>query len=43
MTVLRIRGSVGAGRKLTDIYVDGDVCPVREEIYRAAARLKVNV
>jgi hypothetical protein len=23
--------------KLTDIYVDGDVCPVREEIYRVAA------
>jgi hypothetical protein len=28
---------------LTDIYVDGDACPVREEIYRVAARLKVNV
>jgi hypothetical protein len=32
-----------AGRKLTDIYVDGDACPVREEIYRVAARLKVKV
>jgi hypothetical protein len=28
---------------LTDIYVDGDACPVREEIYRVAARLKVKV
>jgi hypothetical protein len=32
-----------AGRKLTDIYVDGDACPVREEIYRVATRLKVKV
>ena len=28
---------------MTDIYVDGDACPVREEIYRVAARLKVKV
>jgi uncharacterized protein YaiI (UPF0178 family) len=28
---------------LTEIYVDGDACPVREEIYRVAARLKVKV
>jgi hypothetical protein len=28
---------------LTDIYVYGDACPVREEIYRVAARLKVDV
>jgi uncharacterized protein len=28
---------------LTDIYVDGDACPVRDEIYRVAARLKLNV
>jgi hypothetical protein len=28
-----------AGRKLTKIYVDGDACPVRERIYRVAARL----
>ena len=28
---------------LTDIYVDGDACPVREEIYRVATRLKVKV
>jgi uncharacterized protein YaiI (UPF0178 family) len=26
---------------LTDIYVDGDACPVREEIYRVAARLRL--
>jgi uncharacterized protein len=31
------------GRKLTKIYVDGDACPVREEIYRVAARLRLNV
>jgi hypothetical protein len=28
---------------LTDIYVDGDACPVREEIYRVASRLKIKV
>jgi hypothetical protein len=28
---------------LTDVYVDGDACPVREEIYRVAGRLKVKV
>jgi hypothetical protein len=28
---------------LTDIYVDGDACPVRDEIYRVATRLKVKV
>ena len=28
---------------MSDIYVDADACPVREEIYRVAARLKVNV
>jgi hypothetical protein len=28
---------------LTDLYVDGDACPVREEIYRVALRLKVSV
>ena len=28
---------------MTDIYVDGDACPVREQIYRVAARLKVKV
>jgi hypothetical protein len=29
--------------KLTEIYVDGDACPVREEIYRVAARVRLNV
>ena len=29
--------------KLTDIYVDADACPVREEIYRVAACLHVSV
>ena len=28
---------------MTDIYVDGDACPVREEIYRVAARLRLTV
>ena len=28
---------------MTDIYVDGDACPVREEIYRVAARFRLNV
>ena len=28
---------------MTEISVDGDACPVREEIYRVAARLRVNV
>ena len=28
---------------MTDVYVDGDACPVREEIYRVAVRLKVKV
>ena len=32
-----------ADRKLTEIYIDGDACPVREEIYRVAARLRLNV
>ena len=27
---------------MTDIYVDGDACPVREEIYRVAARLQLD-
>ena len=28
---------------MTDIFVDGDACPVRQEIYRVAARLQLNV
>jgi hypothetical protein len=28
---------------LTDIYVDADACPVREEVYRVPARLRVKV
>jgi uncharacterized protein YaiI (UPF0178 family) len=28
---------------LTEIYADGDACPVREEIYRVAERLRLNV
>jgi uncharacterized protein YaiI (UPF0178 family) len=28
---------------LTEIFVDGDACPVREEIYRVATRLRLNV
>jgi uncharacterized protein YaiI (UPF0178 family) len=28
---------------LTDIFVDGDACPVREQTYRVAVRLRLNV
>jgi uncharacterized protein YaiI (UPF0178 family) len=28
---------------LSEIYVDGDACPVREEIYRVATRLRLDV
>ena len=28
---------------MTEIYADGDACPVREEIYRVAERLRLNV
>ena len=28
---------------MTEIYVDGDACPVREEVYRVAGRLRLNV
>jgi uncharacterized protein YaiI (UPF0178 family) len=31
------------GESLTDIYIDGDACRVREEIYRVAARLELDV
>jgi len=34
---------VGGDRVLTIIYVDGDACPVREEVYRVAERLGVTV
>lgn len=29
--------------QLTDIYIDGDACPVREEVYRVATRLGLDV
>jgi len=32
-----------ADGKLADIYIDGDASPVREEIYRVAALLRLNV
>src|SRR6478672_1860470 len=32
-----------SGPRVTDIYVDGDACPVREEIYRVTTRLQLNV
>src|SRR5438067_8024660 len=38
-----MRDKAPSGRWLTDIYVDGDACPVREEIYRVATRLRLNV
>ena len=28
---------------MTDIYVDADACPVREEVYRVATRLRLTV
>ena len=28
---------------MTDIYIDGDACPVRDEVYRVADRLKLGV
>ena len=28
---------------MTEINIDGDACPVREEIYRVATRLQINV
>ena len=28
---------------MTEIYVDGDACPVREEVYRVATRLRLGV
>ncbi|MGE5269568.1 MAG: YaiI/YqxD family protein [Thiohalocapsa sp.] len=31
------------GARLTAIYIDADACPVREEVYRVAARLAVPV
>jgi uncharacterized protein YaiI (UPF0178 family) len=34
---------VSARTIAAEIYVDGDACPVREEIYRVAARLSLNV
>ena len=38
----QIGGSVGSEPEV-DIYVDGDGCPVREEIHGVAARLRLNV
>src|SRR5205807_8973723 len=35
--------SDGSGRALTEIYIDGDACPVREEVYRVATRLGLMV
>jgi uncharacterized protein YaiI (UPF0178 family) len=31
------------GDQVSDIYVDGDACPVREEVYRVAGRLSLQV
>ena len=32
-----------SGDRLTQIYVDGDACPVRDEVYRVATRLGLGV
>src|ERR1700724_319963 len=37
------RARTGGSRELTCLCVDGDACPVREEIYRVATRLQLNV
>jgi uncharacterized protein YaiI (UPF0178 family) len=34
---------MGLGPKVTAIFVDGDACPMREDIYRVAGRLRLNV
>jgi len=34
---------VDAGRFVTEIYVDGDACPVRDEVFRVATRLNLVV
>ena len=40
----RASATAGAGKPtLTEIYVDGDACPVRDEVYRVADRLGVKV
>ena len=36
-------GGHSGNRRLTQIYVDGDACPVREEVYRVATRLGLGV
>ncbi len=33
----------GASRRVTRIFVDADACPVREEVYRVAARTGIDV
>ena len=38
-----MRDKAPSGPRVTDIYVDGDACPVREEVYRVATRLRVKV
>jgi uncharacterized protein YaiI (UPF0178 family) len=38
-----IRETSSEGRGVSDIYVDGDACPVREEVYRVADRVGLNV
>ncbi len=35
--------SFRTNREMTDIYVDADACPVRDEVYRVAARLGLKV
>ncbi len=35
--------SENGGARVSDIYVDGDACPVREEVYRVAGRLGLPV
>jgi uncharacterized protein YaiI (UPF0178 family) len=39
----RENGDAAARTTMTDIYIDGDACPVRDEVYRVADRLDLQV
>ena len=39
----RTDSSANTDSRMTNIYVDGDACPVREEVYRVADRLNLHV
>jgi uncharacterized protein YaiI (UPF0178 family) len=37
------QGADGPGVRPLDIYIDGDACPVKDEVYRVAARYELKV